>query len=41
MHLDELWTKMWQIQDLDHIIAEHEVFLDTIIPRCLLDQTPG
>lgn len=27
---DELWTKVWQAQNLDHIIAEHELFLDTI-----------
>ncbi|XP_067151900.1 gamma-tubulin complex component 3 isoform X3 [Apteryx mantelli] len=34
---DELWNKVRQAQDLDHIIAAHEVFLDTIIARCLLD----
>ncbi|XP_055985774.1 gamma-tubulin complex component 3 isoform X2 [Sorex fumeus] len=34
---DELWNKVRQAQDLDHIIAAHEVFLDTIISRCLLD----
>lgn len=34
---DELWNKVHQAQDLDHIIAAHEVFLDTIISRCLLD----
>nr|XP_012421074.1 PREDICTED: gamma-tubulin complex component 3 isoform X3 [Odobenus rosmarus divergens] len=34
---DELWNKVQQAQDLDHIIAAHEVFLDTIISRCLLD----
>ncbi|XP_019380433.1 PREDICTED: gamma-tubulin complex component 3 isoform X2 [Gavialis gangeticus] len=34
---DELWNKVQQAQDLDHIIAAHEVFLDTIITRCLLD----
>ncbi|KAM9835770.1 gamma-tubulin complex component 3 isoform 2-T2 [Aulostomus maculatus] len=34
---DELWKKVQQAQDLDHIIAAHEVFLDTIISRCLLD----
>ncbi|KAM3585689.1 uncharacterized protein V6R79_024488 [Siganus canaliculatus] len=34
---DELWNKVQQAQDLDHIIAAHEVFLDTIINRCLLD----
>lgn len=34
---DELWNKVKQAQDLDHIIAAHDVFLDTIISRCLLD----
>ncbi|XP_043928566.1 gamma-tubulin complex component 3 [Protopterus annectens] len=34
---DELWKKVQQAQDLDHIIAAHEVFLDTVISRCLLD----
>ncbi|KAK1802838.1 hypothetical protein P4O66_021376 [Electrophorus voltai] len=34
---DELWNKVQRAQDLDHIIAAHEVFLDTIISRCLLD----
>ncbi|XP_035006256.1 gamma-tubulin complex component 3 isoform X1 [Hippoglossus stenolepis] len=34
---DELWNKVQQAQDLDHIIAAHEVFLDSIISRCLLD----
>uniref|UniRef100_A0A3Q3J3H9 Uncharacterized protein n=1 Tax=Monopterus albus TaxID=43700 RepID=A0A3Q3J3H9_MONAL len=34
---DELWNKVQQAQDLDHIIAAHEVFQDTIISRCLLD----
>lgn len=34
---DELWSKVRQAQDLDHIIAAHDVFLDTIISRCLLD----
>ncbi|KAM8975915.1 gamma-tubulin complex component 3 [Pelodytes ibericus] len=34
---DELWKKVQQAQDLDHIIAAHEAFLDTIISRCLLD----
>lgn len=28
---------MQRAQDLDHIIAAHDVFLDTIISRCLLD----
>ncbi|XP_069020151.1 gamma-tubulin complex component 3 homolog isoform X1 [Embiotoca jacksoni] len=34
---DELWNKVQQAQDLDHIIAAHDVFLDSIISRCLLD----
>ncbi|CAG06657.1 unnamed protein product, partial [Tetraodon nigroviridis] len=34
---DELWNKVQRAQDLDHIIAAHDVFLDTIISRCLLD----
>ncbi|XP_041935624.1 gamma-tubulin complex component 3 [Alosa sapidissima] len=34
---DELWNKVQQAQDLDHIIAAHDVFLDTVIARCLLD----
>ncbi|KAI1885373.1 hypothetical protein AGOR_G00219470 [Albula goreensis] len=34
---DELWNKVQQAQDLDHIIAAHEVFLSTITSRCLLD----
>ncbi|XP_006003777.1 gamma-tubulin complex component 3 [Latimeria chalumnae] len=34
---DELWNKVQQARDLDHIIAAHEVFLDTVITRCLLD----
>ncbi|XP_047432979.1 gamma-tubulin complex component 3 [Mugil cephalus] len=34
---DELWNKVQQAQDLDHIIAAHDFFLDTIISRCLLD----
>lgn len=34
---DELWNKVQQAQDLDHVIAAHEVFLDTITSRCLLD----
>ncbi|XP_033290914.1 gamma-tubulin complex component 3 isoform X3 [Orcinus orca] len=34
---DELWNKVQQAQDLDHIIAAHEAFLDTVISRCLLD----
>ncbi|ELW47485.1 Gamma-tubulin complex component 3 [Tupaia chinensis] len=34
---DELWNRVQQAQDLDHIIAAHEEFLDTVISRCLLD----
>ncbi|XP_065752030.1 gamma-tubulin complex component 3 isoform X3 [Phocoena phocoena] len=34
---DELWNKVQQARDLDHIIAAHEAFLDTVISRCLLD----
>uniref|UniRef100_A0A8D2ZUP4 Tubulin gamma complex component 3 n=1 Tax=Scophthalmus maximus TaxID=52904 RepID=A0A8D2ZUP4_SCOMX len=34
---DELWNKVQQAQDLDHIIAAHDVFLDSVISRCLLD----
>ncbi|XP_030636105.1 gamma-tubulin complex component 3 [Chanos chanos] len=34
---DELWNKVQRAQDLDHIIAAHDVFLDTVISRCLLD----
>ncbi|XP_046887211.1 LOW QUALITY PROTEIN: gamma-tubulin complex component 3 [Hypomesus transpacificus] len=34
---DELWNKVQQARDLDHIIAAHEAFLDSVISRCLLD----
>lgn len=34
---DELWNRVQQAQDLDHIISAHEAFLDTITSRCLLD----
>ncbi|XP_048855190.1 gamma-tubulin complex component 3 isoform X2 [Brienomyrus brachyistius] len=34
---DELWNKVQQAQDLDQVIAAHEIFLSTIISRCLLD----
>ncbi|KAA8579819.1 hypothetical protein FQN60_006912 [Etheostoma spectabile] len=34
---DELWNRVQQAQDLDHIIAAHDMFLDSIISRCLLD----
>ncbi|XP_002741319.2 gamma-tubulin complex component 3 homolog, partial [Saccoglossus kowalevskii] len=33
---DELWKKVSKADDLDHIIAAHQVFLDTIISRSLL-----
>ncbi|XP_070574424.1 gamma-tubulin complex component 3 homolog [Ptychodera flava] len=33
---DELWKTVTKAEDLDHIIAAHEVFLDTIISRSLL-----
>ncbi|XP_077987696.1 gamma-tubulin complex component 3 homolog [Glandiceps talaboti] len=33
---DELWKKVTEAEDLDHIIAAHEVFLDSIISRSLL-----
>ncbi|XP_012878295.1 PREDICTED: gamma-tubulin complex component 3 [Dipodomys ordii] len=36
---DELWSRVKQAQDLDHIIAAHEAFLDTITSRCLLDSS--
>lgn len=36
---DELWNKVQQAQDLDHIIAAHDLFLDAVINRCLLDAT--
>ncbi|XP_021351512.1 gamma-tubulin complex component 3-like [Mizuhopecten yessoensis] len=35
---DELLTKVSEAEDLDYIIAAHQVFLDTIISRCLLDE---
>ncbi|XP_040038244.2 gamma-tubulin complex component 3 [Gasterosteus aculeatus] len=34
---DELWNRVQQAQDLDHIIAAHDMFLDSVISRCLLD----
>ena len=34
---DELLHKVQEAADLDHIIAAHQVFLDTILCRCLLD----
>ncbi|XP_064615668.1 gamma-tubulin complex component 3 homolog [Liolophura sinensis] len=35
---DELLTKVKEAKDLDYIIAAHEVFLDAINVRCLLDK---
>ncbi|XP_013415922.1 gamma-tubulin complex component 3 homolog [Lingula anatina] len=35
---DELLQKVKEAKDLDHIIAAHQVFLDNIITRCLLDE---
>ncbi|CAG5122957.1 unnamed protein product [Candidula unifasciata] len=34
---DELLTKVHDAKDLDYIIAAHQVFLDTVLSRCLLD----
>jgi gamma-tubulin complex component 3 len=34
---DELLHKVQEAADLDHIIAAHQVFLDTVLCRCLLD----
>ncbi|XP_078693983.1 gamma-tubulin complex component 3-like [Branchiostoma floridae x Branchiostoma belcheri] len=34
---DELWKKVKESPDLDHVIASHQVFLDAIIQHCLLD----
>ncbi|RUS81826.1 hypothetical protein EGW08_010418, partial [Elysia chlorotica] len=34
---DELLTKVKEAQDLDYIIAAHQVFLDTVLGRCLLN----
>ncbi|CAL1545342.1 unnamed protein product [Lymnaea stagnalis] len=34
---DELLTKVHEAKDLDYIIAAHQVFLDTILSRCLLN----
>ncbi|KAM4859980.1 LOW QUALITY PROTEIN: gamma-tubulin complex component 3 [Thomomys bottae] len=36
---DELWSRVRRAQDLDHIIAAHEAFLDTLTSRCLLDSS--
>ncbi|XP_033096143.1 gamma-tubulin complex component 3 homolog [Anneissia japonica] len=33
----ELWKQVTGAEDLDHVISAHEVFLDTIIKRSLLD----
>ena len=35
---DELLTKFYEAKDLDYIIAAHQVFLDTILGRCLLNE---
>ncbi|PVD18317.1 hypothetical protein C0Q70_20866 [Pomacea canaliculata] len=35
---DELLRKVREARDLDHIIAAHQVFLDMILCRCLLDE---
>lgn len=35
---DELLTKVKDAQDLDCIIAAHQVFLDTVLGRCLLNE---
>ena len=35
---DELLHKVQEAADLDHIIAAHQVFLDTVLCRCLLDE---
>ncbi|KAK3764128.1 hypothetical protein RRG08_039298 [Elysia crispata] len=35
---DELLTKVNEAQDLDYIIAAHQVFLDTVLGRCLLNE---
>ena len=35
---DELLNKMNDAEDLDCVIAAHQVFLDTISTRCLLDK---
>jgi gamma-tubulin complex component 3 len=35
---DELLTKVKEAEDLDYIIAAHQVFLDNITARCLLDE---
>uniref|UniRef100_A0A0B6YQK0 Uncharacterized protein n=1 Tax=Arion vulgaris TaxID=1028688 RepID=A0A0B6YQK0_9EUPU len=34
---DELLTKVHEAKDLDYIIAAHQVFLDTVLSRCLLN----
>ncbi|GFR83049.1 gamma-tubulin complex component, partial [Elysia marginata] len=34
---DELLTKVKDAQDLDCIIAAHQLFLDTVLGRCLLN----
>ena len=34
----ELLVKVREAEDLDCVIAAHQVFLDTVITRCLLDE---
>nr|XP_054771270.1 gamma-tubulin complex component 3 homolog [Lytechinus pictus]XP_054771271.1 gamma-tubulin complex component 3 homolog [Lytechinus pictus] len=34
---DEMWKDVTEAEDLDKIIAAHEIFLDTILRRALLD----
>ena len=36
---DELLTKVQSASDLDDVIAAHQVFIDTIVTRCLLDNS--
>lgn len=35
---DELLTKVKEAEDFDNVIAAHQVFLNTVISRCLLDE---
>lgn len=35
---DDLLQKVNKAEDLDHIIAAHQQFLDSIITRCLMDE---
>lgn len=34
---DELIQQVEKAKDLDHVIAAHQVFLDTVLTRSLLD----